>query len=747
MVMRGRAAAGTKWALCALGVTATMLACGREDEMPGKAAGAPSAAGAAPAKHHGERVRLLEAEQRRASSAITPEDLQHLDVKVRRAAARALARIADARAVELLSKSLADDDAEVVAFSAYGLGYACRGHERSVVPRLSLRAASLLAASATTPAQAGAQHPKTALAEPLDAVADALSRCATPEAEHALRALVAARSKAAPSAALALGTLASRRGRLEDATVVALLDAASQKPALIEALYPFSRTPALGEMARERLLGVARSTLSSNASALAESFAVRALGASGDGGAPDLAAVVLDARASPALRADAARSLARGSDAARKELARAAETLLTPAESTHAARLRGAEFGVLESTLGGLKGRMPDAPWLARVAALPLPPPSDTLLTRRVVRLRCLAAALSANPRKENPALDACDPDPKGRSGRLARLQVLAGAPLLGRRLIAFRELAQSDDVLVRERALEQLIEHHEVREAPALLAAALASKSPGEVATAALVLSQRPQHSGAPESSGARDPGEENLEIAPDPKLVQALLRALDGFFQSRNIEVAAALFDAAAALKLLGAKSSLEAACKNANPTLRARAETSLRALGERDRSCREFTPESALPAELPKLVHGKQRLTFETDVGSLFLDLDPALAPVAVTRAVELAKQGFYDGHAVHRVVPGFVVQFGDRGGDGYGGADLPLLRCETAPAPFETGAVGVALGGRDTGSSQLFVTLGRHPHLDGNYALIGRASPGWDRLAEGDRILKVRLGPVD
>jgi cyclophilin family peptidyl-prolyl cis-trans isomerase len=98
-------------------------------------------------------------------------------------------------------------------------------------------------------------------------------------------------------------------------------------------------------------------------------------------------------------------------------------------------------------------------------------------------------------------------------------------------------------------------------------------------------------------------------------------------------------------------------------------------------------------------------------------------------------------------VHRVVPGFVAQFGDPGGDGYGGADRPLLRCETAPAPFEAGAVGVALGGRDTGSSQLFVTLGRHPHLDGNYALLGRAGPGWDRVVEGDRIIKVRVGPAD
>jgi cyclophilin family peptidyl-prolyl cis-trans isomerase len=53
------------------------------------------------------------------------------------------------------------------------------------------------------------------------------------------------------------------------------------------------------------------------------------------------------------------------------------------------------------------------------------------------------------------------------------------------------------------------------------------------------------------------------------------------------------------------------------------------------------------------------------------------------------------------------------------------------------------VGVALSGRDTGSSQIFVTLGPYPHLDGDYALIGRAEPGWDALAQGDLVRKVTV----
>ncbi len=93
-------------------------------------------------------------------------------------------------------------------------------------------------------------------------------------------------------------------------------------------------------------------------------------------------------------------------------------------------------------------------------------------------------------------------------------------------------------------------------------------------------------------------------------------------------------------------------------------------------------------------------------------------------------------------MHRVVPGFVAQLGDRGGDGYGGSGA-LLRCETAPAPFEPFDVGVALAGRDTGSSQFFVTLARTPHLDGEYAWIGRADGDWSAVAEGDVVPAVRV----
>jgi cyclophilin family peptidyl-prolyl cis-trans isomerase len=126
----------------------------------------------------------------------------------------------------------------------------------------------------------------------------------------------------------------------------------------------------------------------------------------------------------------------------------------------------------------------------------------------------------------------------------------------------------------------------------------------------------------------------------------------------------------------------------------------------------------------------------------VGSLTITLEPDVAPTTVARLEALARSGFYKGIKVHRVVPGFVVQFGDPDGDGYGGSGTPL-RCETSPLPFGPLDVGMALAGRDTGSSQLFVALARCPHLDGEYARVGRAEGAWWSLAQGDVITDVAV----
>jgi cyclophilin family peptidyl-prolyl cis-trans isomerase len=122
---------------------------------------------------------------------------------------------------------------------------------------------------------------------------------------------------------------------------------------------------------------------------------------------------------------------------------------------------------------------------------------------------------------------------------------------------------------------------------------------------------------------------------------------------------------------------------------------------------------------------------------------MTLDPTLAPLATSRIVTLARSGFYAGTRLRRAAPGYVVQFGDPIGDGSGGSGKPPLPCETSPVEFSAFSVGVAISGRDTGSSQLFVTLSAQPHLDGDYTALGRADPEWANVAEGDVIQSVEV----
>jgi len=197
--------------------------------------------------------------------------------------------------------------------------------------------------------------------------------------------------------------------------------------------------------------------------------------------------------------------------------------------------------------------------------------------------------------------------------------------------------------------------------------------------------------------------------------------------------------LLDAAAALHARAAKAAASAACDDPNQTMREHAQKALRALGDVKATC---APPKTMPlAKEVAAPHGG-KLVLDTDAGTLTIAFDDELAPVASTRILDLAKAGFFDGTVVHRVVPGFVVQLGDPQGDGYGGSGTPL-RCETSPVPFGLLDVGMALAGRDTGSSQFFVSLGRYPHLDGDYARVGKASGDWFAVAEGDVVKHARV----
>ena len=134
---------------------------------------------------------------------------------------------------------------------------------------------------------------------------------------------------------------------------------------------------------------------------------------------------------------------------------------------------------------------------------------------------------------------------------------------------------------------------------------------------------------------------------------------------------------------------------------------------------------------------------RVTITTDRGDMAVELFAAEAPLTVAAFLSFVDRRFFDQSRWHRVVPNFVVQDGDPRGDGWGGPGF-VLRDELNPVRYETGTVGMALSGPDTGGSQFFITLSPQPHLDGTYTVFGRVVSGvavLGALAQGDRIRSI------
>ena len=136
---------------------------------------------------------------------------------------------------------------------------------------------------------------------------------------------------------------------------------------------------------------------------------------------------------------------------------------------------------------------------------------------------------------------------------------------------------------------------------------------------------------------------------------------------------------------------------------------------------------------------------RAIIETDKGSIEIELAVLDAPLTTRNFITLARAGFYNGVAIHRVVPDFVVQHGDPRGDGEGGPGR-TIRDEINQRPYLRGAVGMALDWEDTGGSQFFITHSPQPHLDGRYTVFGQVVSGMevvDRIVPWDVVRAVRI----
>ena len=134
------------------------------------------------------------------------------------------------------------------------------------------------------------------------------------------------------------------------------------------------------------------------------------------------------------------------------------------------------------------------------------------------------------------------------------------------------------------------------------------------------------------------------------------------------------------------------------------------------------------------------------FDTSEGTFTIRLFDKEAPNTVANFVGLAegtkewtdpatgqKQNgpFYDGVIFHRVINGFMIQGGDRLGQGTGGPGYKFAD-EFHPSlkHSRAGILSMANAGPNTNGSQFFITLGPTPHLDNRHSVFGEVVEGLD-----------------
>ena len=113
------------------------------------------------------------------------------------------------------------------------------------------------------------------------------------------------------------------------------------------------------------------------------------------------------------------------------------------------------------------------------------------------------------------------------------------------------------------------------------------------------------------------------------------------------------------------------------------------------------------------------GTVTVSFETSQGPIEMEMDRAKAPCATNAISELAKSGYYDDTACHRMTSGAlnVLQCGDPTGSGSGGPGFSFAdeyptdevdeKDAQNPVIYPRGSVAMANSGPDTNGSQFFL----------------------------------------
>jgi peptidyl-prolyl cis-trans isomerase A (cyclophilin A) len=145
-------------------------------------------------------------------------------------------------------------------------------------------------------------------------------------------------------------------------------------------------------------------------------------------------------------------------------------------------------------------------------------------------------------------------------------------------------------------------------------------------------------------------------------------------------------------------------------------------------------------------PPAVPTGPTVVLDTSMGRLTCQLFDKQAPIASANFIGLADgskdwidpmtqkkvhgKPFYNGTTFHRVIPGFMIQGGDRLGTGLGDAGYyfnnevdPSLTFDV-PGRLAMANAGQGPNGTGTNGSQFFITEAPQPSLDGGYTIFGQ-----------------------
>ena len=359
----------------------------------------------------------------------------------------------------------------------------------------------------------------------------------------------------------------------------------------------------------------------------------------------------------------------------------------------------------------------------------------------REVYRRLWSLAISGEGRRRQVALQSVVAVLKGRAGlALQKAMDSREAPLRAAAAESLVFLLATDARPYRERLFAD--------KDPLVRLAVLAS-----LTTPAAVRENRPLVNSAvtDPDSGVRAAGIEALSLLDDASVLPILAEALARSRGDASPDVAIAVIAACEKLRAdPKARSIVEAAYRQGKTLPSRLARRSLVNVYRAEAAAlpaREYETGKTAADYAALLAEARRpwQARIETARGEFTVRLAGQAAPMTVANFLKLARAKFFDGVAIHRVVPNFVLQDGDPTGTGNGGPGYQI-RDELNPLEYGAGAVGMALSGPDTGGSEWFVTHSPQPHLNGIYTVFGQVVAGQDvveRIEQGDLILRVTV----